>query len=241
MAGSNLANPCCASLDGDSPLNDEPTLELFLKAKEGNASALETLLERCLPSLRRWTHGRLPAMARGHFDTGDLVQDAVTHLLARLDVFEPRHVGAMQAYLRQTVINRIRDEVRRVTRQPVALPLAEDAPSDRTGPLVTAIRSESYARYREALRQLRTRDRAVIIGRVDMEWSIREIAERLRFPSADAARMAVVRASRRLAKKLDVDLATPVLRERRGLRPSEPPAHSLDVAGVAARELPFEG
>jgi RNA polymerase sigma-70 factor (ECF subfamily) len=237
MSASSLANRC-APLDAcESPLNDEPTIELVLKAKEGSSSALETLLERCLPSLRRWTHGRLPAVARGHFDTGDLVQDAVIHLLTRLDVFEPHHVGAMQAYLRQTVVNRIRDEVRRVTRRPIALPLTDEAPCDRTGPLVTAIRSESYARYREALRHLRARERALIIGRVDMEWSVPEIAERLGFPSAAAARMAIIRAFRRLARQLDVDLDAPVLRGRRGLRPADSPAHSLNTNGVAAREL----
>ena len=74
--------------------------------------ALEALLERCLPPLKRWAHGRLPARARGGLDTGDLVQEAAMHVLARLDKFEPRHVGAMQAYLRMSVINRIRDEIR---------------------------------------------------------------------------------------------------------------------------------
>ena len=240
MTVSSLANRCAPLDTCESLLNDEPTAELALKLKEGNSSALETQLERCLPSLRRWTHGRLPAAARGYFDTGDLVQEAVTHLLARLDVFEPHHAGAMQAYLRQAVVNRIRDEVRRVMRRPIALPLTDEPPSDSAGPLVTAIRSESYARYREALRQLRPRERAVIIGRVDMEWSVSEIAERLNFPSADAARMAIVRAFRRLATQLDVDFGAPPSRVRRGLRPTESPTHPLDTTGVAACELPLK-
>src|SRR5713226_2067801 len=92
-------------------LSDEPTIELVLKAREGNRDAIEALLERCLPRLRRWAHGRLPPAARATLDTGDLVQETALHVLRHLDSFVPRHVGAMQAYLRQAVINRICDEV----------------------------------------------------------------------------------------------------------------------------------
>ena len=102
---------------------------------------MEALLERCLPPLKRWAHGRLPAAARGRLDTGDLVQEAALHVLRNLGTFEPRHVGAMQAYLRMSVINRIRDEVRRIVRQPPAQELPEDHPADRTSPLEAAIKA----------------------------------------------------------------------------------------------------
>src|SRR5450631_3147002 len=107
-------------------LSDEPTIELVVRARAGDRLAMEALLERCLPPLKRWAHGRLPAAMRGHLDTGDLVQEAALHAVGRLDQFEPRHVGAMQAYLRQSVINRIRDEVRRIGRNPHPLELPED-------------------------------------------------------------------------------------------------------------------
>src|SRR3954465_14703004 len=98
----------------DPLLSDEPTIELVIKARAGDRMAVEALLQRCLPQLKRWAHGRLPASARGSIDTGALVQEAALHAIQRLDVFEPRHVGAMQAYLRTSVMNRIRDEIRRV-------------------------------------------------------------------------------------------------------------------------------
>ena len=132
-------------------LSDEPTIELVVRAREGDRVAVEALLERCLPSLRRWAHGRLPASARDSLDTGDLVQESVLKVLRRLDHFEPRHVGAMQAYLRQSVINRVRDEVRRVRRNPAPVDLPEEPPSDRTSPLEGAIKAEAYERYRAAL------------------------------------------------------------------------------------------
>ena len=146
-------------------LSDEPTIELVIRARAGDRMAVEALLQRCLPSLKRWAHGRLPAAARGSLDTGDLVQEAALHAIQRLDVFEPRHVGAMQAYLRQSVINRIRDEVRRVTRHPAAAPLPDEHPGDETSPLELVILSESYERYRRALDQLKPRDRKVILHR----------------------------------------------------------------------------
>jgi RNA polymerase sigma-70 factor (ECF subfamily) len=185
-------------------LSDEPTIELVIQARAGDRMALEALLERCLPQLKRWAHGRLPAHARATLDTGDLVQEAALHVLARLDKFEPRHVGAMQAYLRMSVINRIRDEIRRVGRRPEAVELPDDAPSDSTSPLEIAIREEAYQRYRDALQRLRTRDREMVVARIEVQWSIREIAQRFGMASVDAARVAVSRSLKRLSAQFTV-------------------------------------
>jgi len=186
----------------DSLLSDEPTIELVLKARNGDRTAVEALLQRCLPSLTRWAHGRLPASVRGALDTGDLVQEAALHALRRLDVFEPRHVGAMQAYLRQSVINRIRDEVRRVTRHPAPVELPPDHPADATSPLESAIEAESYERYRAALSTMTSRHREIVVARVELQWSLAEIAERFGMRTADAARMAVSRALKRLSAQM---------------------------------------
>jgi len=183
-------------------LSDEPTIELVVRARGGDREAVEALLQRCLPDLKRWAHGRLPAAARGSLDTGDLVQETVLHVLRRLDHFEPRHVGAMQAYLRQSVINRIRDEVRRVTRRPPAAELPEDLATDLTSPLEVAVQAEAYERYREALTELSPKDRELIVARLEAQWSVAEIAERFRLKTADAARMAVGRAVRKLTERL---------------------------------------
>jgi RNA polymerase sigma-70 factor (ECF subfamily) len=183
-------------------LSDEPTLELVIRARGGDRPAMEALLERCLPPLKRWAHGRLPAAARGRLDTGDLVQEAALHVLGNLDTFEPRHVGAMQAYLRQSVINRIRDEVRRIVRQPPPVELAEDHPSDRTSPLEFAIQAEDYEHYRKALSRMSSKDRELIVGRIEVQWSLSEIAHRFGLRTVDAARMAVNRAVKRLSSDL---------------------------------------
>jgi RNA polymerase sigma-70 factor (ECF subfamily) len=186
----------------DALMSDESTMELVVRAREGDRLAVEALLQRCLPALTRWAHGRLPPSARGALDTGDLVQEAALHALRRLDAFEPRHVGAMQAYLRQSVINRIRDEVRRVTRRPAPVELPPDHPGDDASPLEFAIQAESYERYRKALETLNPRHRELVVARVEMQWSLTEIAQRLGMRTVDAARMAVSRALKRLSAEM---------------------------------------
>jgi RNA polymerase sigma factor (sigma-70 family) len=123
-------------------------------------------------------------------------------VLRRLDVFQPQHVGAMQAYLRMSVINRIRDEVRRIGRHPSPLELPEEHPSDSTSPLEAAIQAEAYDRYRTALGGLASKDRELVVARIEIQWSLPEIAQRFGLRTVDAARMAVSRAVKRLSQNL---------------------------------------
>ena len=170
--------------------------------RTGDRQAVEALLQRSVPQLKRWAHGRLPAAARGSLDTGDLVQETVLHVLRRLDTFQPRHVGAMQAYLRQSVLNRIRDEVRRIGRHPTPCELPDDMPSEEPSPLEQAVEAEAVSRYHEALGDAqpsrsaarRRQDRGAMESRRDRDA--------LRHANADAARMAVSRALRRLLDSL---------------------------------------
>jgi len=202
-APKKTSNPTERPTDSEATLlSDEPTIELVVRAREGDRMAVEALLQRSIPGLRRFAHGRLPAAARGALDTGDLVQETVLHVLRRLDTFEPRHVGAMQAYLRQSVINRIRDEVRRIGRHPTPAELPEDLASDMPSPLEEAVRSEAYDRYRAVLVQLSPRDREMVVARIEAQWNLGEIAQRFNMRTVDGARMAVTRALRRLMDRL---------------------------------------
>jgi len=202
-ASNKTSNPSERPTDDEATLlSDEPTIELVVRAREGDRLAVEALLQRSIPSLRRFAHGRLPAAARGSLDTGDLVQETVLHVLRRLDTFEPRHVGAMQAYLRQSVINRIRDEVRRIGRHPTPVDLPEDLASEIPSPLEEAVRAEAYERYRAVLVQLSPRDRQMVVARIEAQWNLGEIAQRFNMRTVDGARMAVTRALRRLMDRL---------------------------------------
>jgi RNA polymerase sigma factor (sigma-70 family) len=187
----------CRTVPNERLLSDEPTIELVIRAREGDGAAVEAILERCLPKLRRWAHGRLPSAVRGYMDTGDLVQETALHVLARLENFEVRHVGAMQAYLRTSVVNAVRDAVRRIGRSPAAVELPDDLRSREDSPLEAAIREETYQRYRGALAKLRPRDRELIISRIDLQWTPVEIAAHFGL-SAATARRVITRALRRL-------------------------------------------
>jgi RNA polymerase sigma factor (sigma-70 family) len=181
---------------------------LIVRAKTGDDGATEALLERCLQPLRRWAHGRLPIGARGTLDTDDIVQNVIVQWLKRLPHFEPKQVGAMQAYLRLSVVNRIRDEVRRITRQPAPSELPDDLRSDAPSQLELAIQAEDYERYHVALKRLRSRDRELVVARIEMQWTLGEIAERFEIASIEGARMAVMRAARRLKTALDTPAPT---------------------------------
>jgi RNA polymerase sigma factor (sigma-70 family) len=185
----------------DHPL--ESTLELLARVRGGDRDALDRLIARCVPALRRWARGRLPATARGALDTQDLVQDTILNSLRRLDQFESRHEGALQAYLRQAVLNRIRDEARRFSRRPVAAELSESLPADAASPLDIAIGRQGVARYEAALQRLRPADREAIIGRMELQHDYQELAIILGKPNANAARVAVTRALARLMEQLD--------------------------------------
>jgi RNA polymerase sigma-70 factor (ECF subfamily) len=185
---------------GDGSLDS--TFDLVERAKQGDGDAVDRLFARYLPSLRRWASGRLPRWTRDLMDTDDLVQETVMRAVKRLDRFESRHEGALQAYLRQAIVNRIRDEVRRSKRSPSAAPLNEDAADPSASPLQDAIGAEALERYEAALARLRPEEREAIIARVEMDGSYQDVAHALGKPSADAARMAVSRALLRLAEEM---------------------------------------
>jgi len=181
----------------------ESTQQLLDLVRQGDRDALERLFARCLPPLRRWARGRLPAAARGALDTQDLVQDTVVNSLRRLDHFDSRHEGALQAYLRQAVLNRIRDEARRFSRHPAPTELSESFQSGAASPLDIAIGREGVARYEAALQRLRPSDREAIIGRLELQHDYQELALILGKPNANAARVAVTRALARLMEQMD--------------------------------------
>jgi len=186
----------------DSGPDPESSHVLVARAQSGDTAALDELCARYLPRLQRWAHGRLPPWARGALDTQDLVQDTLAQVVQRLHAFEPRHEGAFQAYLRQALLNRIRDEIRRAERHPAADPLDRESPTPMPSPLEQAIGSEALQRYDAALQRLKSDDRNAIILRIELGLSHAELAEALGKPSVAAAHMAVSRAMVRLAQEM---------------------------------------
>lgn len=193
------------TLSADAGVPADATFRLLERAKGGDREALDVLFTRHIPTLRRWASGRLPRWARDIADTQDLVQETVLQVFKRVEAFEPRGDGALQAYLRQAVMNRIRNEFRSKGRRPSFEALDEQAPGDHTSPLEAAIRQQHLDRYDRALARLSEADRDLIVARVEVGLTYEEMAEALGKPSWNAARMATARALLRLAEELKRD------------------------------------
>jgi RNA polymerase sigma factor (sigma-70 family) len=186
---------------GDNPRLDS-SLTLLERARTGDRAALDLLVARYLPRLQRWATGRLPHWARDLADTEDLVQEALFQTFQRIERFDARGEGALQAYLRQAILNRIRDELRRAKRGPSKTDLDSDIEGHDRSPLEAAIGQEAIERYEQALASLRPEDRELVVARIELGYTYQEMAELLHRPTANAARMAAERAIIRLAREL---------------------------------------
>jgi RNA polymerase sigma factor (sigma-70 family) len=183
-------------------LDSESSYALVLRAHDGDLAAQNELCARYLPRLQRWAHGRLPAWARGALDTHDLVQDTFIQVLKRIGEFEPRHEGAFHGYLRQALLNRVRDEIRRAKRHGPPEPLDPAKEGSEPSPLEEAIGHETLERYESALSRLKPGDREAIILRIELNYPYADIATALGKPSIAATQMAVSRALVRLAEEM---------------------------------------
>ena len=184
------------------PDDSESSVDLVLKAQSGDSDALDRLLARYLPRLQRWARGRMPAGIRSMSDTGDIVQESVLNALRHLNALDLRTEGALQAYLRRSVSNRIIDQYRRHERRPSREEIPENAIAADASPLELAIGAEALDKYERALASLREEDRQAIILRVEFGLAYGEIAAQMDKPGPDAARMAVTRALERLANAM---------------------------------------
>jgi RNA polymerase sigma factor (sigma-70 family) len=166
-------------------------------------------LERFIPQLRRWAHGRIPEALLPTLDTDDLVQETLVDAIQRWRTVPkrvPTRPGALQAYLRQALLNRLRDEIRR---QGVHEEMMADTLQTSESPLEQAIQTEAWSRYHAALKCLTPEDRAAVIGRIEKGLSYGELAQTLHMPTEDAARLRVSRALRRVLSKVQRSSSEP--------------------------------
>jgi RNA polymerase sigma-70 factor (ECF subfamily) len=186
----------------DLQVDVESTFVLLDLVRAGDARALDRLFARYVAPLRRFAHGRLPAASRDMLDTNDLVQDTLVASLKHIDAFQPQREGALLAYLRQALVNRVRDEARRKARRPLAETLDDQLEGSEASPLEAAIGRQAANRYETALQRLKPDEREVLNARVELGMSFDEVAAATARPSADAARKAVSRALLRLADEM---------------------------------------
>ncbi len=137
-------------------------------------------------------------------ETVDLVQETLLHSIKHIERFEYLGEGALLAYLRQGVINRIKDQKRNATRRPPIGMLDTGIQDGAPSPLEDTIGREALERYEAALQnRLNDEERQAVIARLELGHSYAEIATLLKKPSRDAARMLVARALVKLAEEME--------------------------------------
>ena len=80
--------------------------------------------------------------------------DSLLETFKHVDGFEHRGQGALQAYLRQSILNRIRNELKRVDRRPATTELDSELADSTQSRLEAAIGAEATERYDAALARL---------------------------------------------------------------------------------------
>ena len=186
----------------DQPDPAESTATLLSRVRAGDTAAREHLVALYLPMLRRWARGRLPQHARDLSDTNDLVQVTLISALNQIDTFRPNREGAFLAYLRMTLMNAIRMELRRVSRRGEQRELPTDDARDTDGALTATLDLDQLLDYETALASLKPLQREAVILRFEFGMGFAEIAAALDKPSAAAAHMIVARALVALAAEL---------------------------------------
>ena len=189
-------------LDHDPQPHPTTTAALLIRVQAGEPEAREQLARRYLASLQRWAHGRLPSRARDLVDTEDLIQSTLMRAFNKVNDFENRREGAFLAYVRQILLNQIRDEARRGRRRPEHVEIEAEIPNSDRSVLDEVIGRENMERYEAALALLPDTHREALILRVEMGYRYREIAEGMELPSANAARKLIARALVRLAEAM---------------------------------------
>lgn len=175
------------------------TQTLLALAREGDLRARDQIFARYLPRMLRWASGRLPMHARSLMDTNDLVQESLMRVFQRLGSIRLENPGSFQSYVRNAILNRLRDEVRWATRRPGSDGVLETIPDRMPSPLENAIGTEAVERFERGLACLTEEDRELIHLRIELDFTYQEIAAMVGRPSPDAARMGVKRALARLA------------------------------------------
>src|SRR5947207_62997 len=142
---------------------EESSFGLVQRVKAGDASALNRLILRYLPRLRRWTRRRLPPWARDLAETEDLVQETLLNAVRNLPAFEMRHDLSLQGYMKRAARNRVNDEIKRAKRHLTPETLDPEVAGGEPSPERQAISREDLWRCRVALARLRPKDRRLIL------------------------------------------------------------------------------
>ena len=197
----------------------EPTVELLAAAKEGDAQAVNDLLDRHRDPVRRLVQMRLDRRVRQRIDVSDVVQDVMMEANTRLAAYMNDPAMAFHLWLRQIAWDHMIDAYRRHRgtakrsldrEQPIMGAVADDRSSvellvqlrdPEMTPAEAAERREISEQVVALMDALDPNDREIILMRHFEHLSNQEVADILGL-QPPAASMRYLRAVRRLRELL---------------------------------------
>jgi RNA polymerase sigma-70 factor (ECF subfamily) len=205
---------------GPSAADPQPTLALLDRARQGDGTAINGLLERHRAAIRRMIDQRMDRVIQRRVDASDIVQDVLLEANRRLGDYLANPTMPFQLWLRHMARDRLIDAHRRhrvasnrsLDRE-VSMNVAEG--QDHSGadligqltdreltPAAAATWQELERRFAAAVDQLEEDDRKIVLLRHFEHLSTAEAAAALGL-SKPAAGMRYLRAMRRLRVLLD--------------------------------------
>lgn len=184
----------------------QETAVLINRIKNGESEAYTSLFNRFYPYLLDFLHTKINPTVCNLSETQDFIQDVFIQSYPYLKRFEYRGIGSLWAYLRQIAVNLVRQHYKSKKNKPPITPLIEDskrAPSKSgNGPLEDLLHKEEFEAYEKALTTLSNKEKSAFILRMDLKLPYKMIAKEAGYPSSDAARMAIIRAFKKVHKEV---------------------------------------
>ncbi len=200
--------------------SDDGTETLLESARQGDADAVNALLERHRAPIRRLVEMRLDRKVQRRVDVSDVVQDVMLEANNRLEKYLNDPVMAFHLWLRQIAWDRIIDTYRRHRvsakrsmdrEQPMSVPAGSDQSAIELAtqlcdpaltPAAAATQREIAVKVESVIEQLADQDREIILMRHYEHLTNLEIAQVLGL-NPPAASMRYLRAIRRLRELLE--------------------------------------
>ena len=173
------------------------TVFLLNKIRSGDQAAVDQLVKIYYPIVLKWAKGRMPFYHRDLVETSDIVHESLMAVIKRIDVIKTERTGAFFAYLRTTIINRIRREISQSKARPQAV-----AQELQQSQLRHSDHLDLLMQYDEALEQLGDEEKEAVIMRFEFGLSFAEIAKLIDKPTPDAARMYIKRSLHQLTQSM---------------------------------------
>jgi RNA polymerase sigma-70 factor (ECF subfamily) len=196
------------------------SIDLVKRAQGGDQAALDDLIQRYYPKVRRIVRLRLGRGLRRWLDSEDILQGTFIGAVRTLDRFEMRDESSLLHWLGKIAEHQIKDAAdyhyaqKRDGRRQQSLRVIPggdssdefqiDLPGDETPPLEGVIDGEQLVAIEAAIPDLREEYREVILIRDYEGASWATVAELLSSPSPDAARMLYARAIAELTRLVRV-------------------------------------